>query len=177
MSTKLRLHRPKIRTIVQENNINIALIPNKHYRKTIAYKCATINCCSIVNKTADFKVKLIEHNLDVCTLTETWIKEGDNTMAIQLCPDGYSSMSIPRAGRTGGDIVILHKLDITLKSKTIYNYQTMECADILLDLDNVLVNLCVIYRPPNTSIVAFCEDLTDHQERNVTSPRQDDYSW
>ena len=34
----------------------------------------------------------------------------------------------------------------------------------------MLVNLCVIYRPPNTSIVAFCEDLTDHQERNVTSP-------
>ena len=46
----------------------------------------------------------------------------------------------------------------------------MECADFLLDIKNVLVNLCVIYRPPNTSIVAFCEDLTDHQERNVTSP-------
>ena len=30
--------------------------------------------------------------------------------------------------------------------------------------------MCVIYRPPNSSIVAFCEDLTDHWERNVTSP-------
>ena len=50
MSTKLRLHRSNIRTIVQENNIKLAQIPNKHYRKTIAYKCATINCCSIVNK-------------------------------------------------------------------------------------------------------------------------------
>ena len=46
----------------------------------------------------------------------------------------------------------------------------MECADYLLDFGNVLVNLCVIYTPPNTSIVAFCEDLADHQERNVTSP-------
>ena len=128
MSTKLRLHRPSIRTIAWENNINITLIPNKHYRKTIAYKCATINCHSILNKTADFKVELIEHNLDVCALTETWIKEGDDTMAIQLCPDGYCSMSIPRAGRTGGSIVIVHKSDITLKSKTIYNYQTMECT-------------------------------------------------
>ena len=59
VSTNLRLHRPSIGTIVQENNINIALIPNKHCRKTIDYKCATINCCSIVNKTADFKVELI----------------------------------------------------------------------------------------------------------------------
>ena len=115
-------------------------------------------------------MELTEHNLDVCALTETWIKEGDNTMAIQLCPDGYSSMFIPRAGRLGGGIAIVYKSDITLKSKTIYNYQTMECADFLLDFENVLVNLCVIYRPPNTSIVAFCEDLTDHQERNVTSP-------
>ena len=40
----------------------------------------------------------------------------------------------------------------------------------LLNFENVLVNLCVIYRPPNASIVAFCEDLTNHQERNVTSP-------
>ena len=170
VSTKLRLHRSNIRTLVQEKNINIALIPYKHCRKTIDYKCATINCHSIVNKTPDFKVELIEHNLDVCALTETWIKEGDNTTAIQLCPDGYSSMSIPRAGRIGGGIAIVQKSDITLKSKTIYNYQTIECADFLFDFENVLVNLCVIYRPPNTSIVAFCEDQTDHQERNVASP-------
>ena len=169
VSTKLRLHRPNIRTIVQENNINTALISNKHYRKTIAYKCATINCCSIVNKTADFKVELTEHNLDVCTLTETWIKEGDNTTAIKLCPDGYSSMSIPRAGRTGGGIAIVHKSDITLKSKTRQSttIRPRNVQIFCLTSKNVLVNLCVIYRPLNTSIVAFCEDLTEHQERNV----------
>ena len=30
----------------------------------------------------------MEHNLDVCALTETWIREGDDITAIQLCPDG-----------------------------------------------------------------------------------------
>ena len=119
VSTKLRLPRPSIRMTVQENNMKIELIPNKHCRKTIDYKCATINCHSIVNKTGYFKVELIEHNLDVCALTQTWIKESDNTTAIQLCPDGYSPMFIHRAGRIGGGIAIVHKLDITLKSKTI----------------------------------------------------------
>ena len=99
-----------------------------------------------------------------------WIKEGGDTMAIQLCPDSYSSMSIPRAGRTGGGIALVHKSNITLENKTTYNYQTMECTDFLLNFENVLVILCVIYRPPNTSTIAFCKDLTDHQERNVTSP-------
>ena len=63
----------------------------------------------------------------------------------------------------------MHKSDLTLRTKSIYNCQTMECADFLLDFQNMLVNLCVIYRPPDTSIAAFCEDLTDYQERNVTS--------
>ena len=45
----------------------------------------------------------------------------------------------------------------------------MECADFFLDFQNMLVNLCVIYRPPDTNIAVFCEDLTDYQERNVTS--------
>ena len=64
----------------------------------------------------------------------------------------------------------MHRSDITLRSKSVYNYQTMECADFLLDFQNMLVNLCVIYRPPDTSISSFCDDLMDYQERNVTSP-------
>ena len=111
----------------------------------------------------------MEHNLDVCALTETWIREGDDTTAIQLCPDSYSSVSIPGKGRIGGGIAIVHRSDITLRSKSVYNYQTMECAGFLLDFQNMLVNLCVIYRPPDTSISSFCDDLMDYQERNVTS--------
>ena len=65
-------------------------------------------------------------------------------MAVQVYPDGYSFMSIPRAGRIGGGIVLMHKSDITPKSKTSYNYQTMECADFLLNFGNVSVKLCVI---------------------------------
>ena len=72
-----------------------------------------------MNKTADFKVELMEHNLDVCALTETWIREGDDTTVIQMCPDGYSSVSIPREGRIGGGIAIVHKSDIKLRNKSI----------------------------------------------------------
>ena len=97
-----------------------------------------------MNKTAVFKMELMEHNLDVWALTETWIREGDDTTAIQLSPDGYSSMSIPREGRIGGGIAIVHQSDITLRSKPIYNYQIMECAKFLLDFQNMFVN-CVSF--------------------------------
>ena len=98
------------------------------------------------------------------------IREGDDTTTIQFCLDGYFSVTIPREGRIGGGgIAIVHRSDITLRSKSVYNYQTMECAEFLLDFQNMLVNLCVIYRPPDTSIASFFDDLMDYQERNVTS--------
>ena len=162
LSMKLRLHRPRNRSLVQGNNVIIPSTVNRLCKKTIDYRCATVNCCSIVNKTSDFKVELMEHNLDVCVLTEIWIREGDETTTIQLCPDSYSSVSIPREGRIVGGIAIVHMSDITLRNNSVYNYQTMECADFLLDFQNMLVNLCVIYRPPDTSIAYFCDDLMDY---------------
>ena len=170
LMNKLRLHRPGNRILVQRNNVRITPTVNMQCKKTFECRCATVNCHSIVNKTSEFKVELTDQKLDVCALTETWIREGDVTTAIQLCPEGYSAVSIPREGRIGGGIAIVYRLDITLRSKSVYNYQTMECADILLVFQNRLVNLCVIYRPPDTSIAAFCDDLTDYYERNVTSP-------
>ena len=127
LSMKLRLHRPRNRSLVQGNNVIIASTVNRLCKKTIDYRCATVNCYLIVNKTSDFKVECMEHKLDVCVLTETWIRESDDTTAVQLCPDGYSSVSIPREGRIGGGIAIVHRSDMTLRSKSVYNYQTMEC--------------------------------------------------
>ena len=165
-----RLHRPRNKFFAQRNHVKIIPIVNMQHKKTLDCRCATVNCCSIVNKTSEFKVELTDHKLDICALTETWIREGDVTTAVQLCPEGYLAVSIPREGRIGGGIAIAYRSDITLKSKSVYNYQSMECADFLLAFHNMLVNLCVIYRPPDTCIRAFCEDLTDYCERNITSP-------
>ena len=85
--------------------------------KTFDCRCATVNCRSVVNKTSDFKVDLIDHKLDICALTETWIREGDVTTAAQLCPEGYSAVSIPREGRSGGGIGVVYRSDITFKKQ------------------------------------------------------------
>ena len=47
-----------------------------------------INCRSVVNKTADLKVELADHNLCICALTETWLKEGNEITPNELCLDG-----------------------------------------------------------------------------------------
>ena len=36
---------------------------------------ALINCRSIINKSANFQVELVHNKVDICYLTETWIRE------------------------------------------------------------------------------------------------------
>ena len=97
-----RLHRPGNRILAQRNNVKIMPTVNMQCKKTFDCRCATVNCHLIVNKTSDFKVELTDHKLDICALTETWIREGDVTTAIQLCPEGYSAVSLPRRRKNWG---------------------------------------------------------------------------
>ena len=69
---------------------------------------ALINCRSVVNKTEDIKLELVNTNLDLGVLMETWIKEGDTITSTRLCPDGYKS-SIPRHDRVDGGMAIIYK--------------------------------------------------------------------
>ena len=61
---------------------------------------ALINCRSVVNKTQDIQLELVRNNLDLCILTETWIREDDTTTPGRLCPSGYKALSVSRHGRT-----------------------------------------------------------------------------
>ena len=49
---------------------------------------ALINCRSVVNKTQDIQLELVLNNLDLCILTETWIREDGTTTPGRLCPSG-----------------------------------------------------------------------------------------
>ena len=41
--------------------------------------CALINCRSVINKSTDLQVELVQKKVDICSLMETWIKEDDTT--------------------------------------------------------------------------------------------------
>ena len=45
----------------------------------------------------------------------------------------------------------------------------MECTNFVLSLLNITLNVCVSYRPPTTSVLAFCDEITDYIERNINS--------
>ena len=51
---------------------------------------ALINARSLRNKTAVFADLIVEQNIDVCVVTETWLKDNDTASIANICQSGYS---------------------------------------------------------------------------------------
>ena len=166
----------------QQHASNLNLLPsiNKANLKTIqlvdnttgksrSLQCATINCRSIINKSANLKVEISNKNFDLCALTKTWIKEEDTIIPLALCPSGYKSISIPWQNRLGGGIAIIYRNTLSLSHNSTYNFQSMECSDFRLDLPSQCVNLAIIYRPPDRKFQQFLNEFCDYMESNINT--------
>ena len=128
---------------------------------------ALINCRSVVNKTQEIKLKLVNNNLDLCILTETWIKEGDTITPTRLCPNGYKSLSISRQDKVGGGIAIVYKSELNISLARDEPYKTMESSSFIISTVNRQINLITIYRPPDTNVLEFCNEFANLPETNI----------
>ena len=130
---------------------------------------AVINCRSVVNKTQEIQLELGNNNLDLCILTETWIKEGNTITPTRLCPNGYKSLSISRQDKVVGGIVIVYKSQINISIARGQSFRTMELTCFSFSTGNRLINLITIYRPPDFNVLEFCNELTNLLETNINS--------
>ena len=155
------------------NWANLTPVPMSSTRtnsqKQIITHFVTINCHSIVNKTADFKIDLHTQNVDICALTETWLKEDDAITPMKMCPGGYASLSVPRTDRSGGGLALVFCKDLDIKQSTVYKFSSMECTDFSVKLPGLSINLAVIYRPPERSVLQFMMDILEYMEMNVNT--------
>ena len=121
----------------------------------------------MTNKTQEIQVELTNNNLEACVLTETCIKEDDNVTPARLCPNGYKSLSISRPNGTGGCIAIVFKKDFNVTKSCATTYTTMKMATFWIDINNHIINLITIYRPPDINILDFCHEFTDILEQHI----------
>ena len=107
--------------------------------------------------------------MDLCILTETWIKEGDTITPSRLCPKGYKSLSISRQDKVGGGIAIVYKSELNISLARDEPYKTMESSSFIISTGNRQINLITIYRPPNTNVLEFSNELANLLEININS--------
>ena len=110
--------------------------------------------------------------MDLCTITETWIKQDDSMMAKEILPPGYSVLSSPHQGNRAGDGTALIYKDIFNVTQTATPSLTiMECSSCGLRFGSNCIKLYIIHRQPEGSVLSFCEEFATLLENDIMDTR------
>ena len=133
------------------------------------YNAMFVNSRSVLNKYLNLQTYIIDHNIDICGVTETWLPHDDLDVARLIPPPGYNIISAPRkTGNKGGGVAIIYRnhLNITL-NKRVYQFDNMEYLELEWDLSEKKVYIMLIYRPPDGKVTDFIHELTSYIEVNI----------
>ncbi|XP_061194315.1 uncharacterized protein LOC133202489 [Saccostrea echinata] len=160
------------------NKSNLRPIPKD--QKDVSASCMsfyTLNCRSVKNKTTSINDFILSNNVDILSLTETWLRpDSDRFILLEFSPDGYSILQKPRQDQRGGGIAIVHKDQINIKHKEsdtrFTHFEHLECS---VNVGNQHICLCVIYRPPPSKTnrfknTVFFEEWTHYLDNLVIIP-------
>jgi hypothetical protein len=117
--------------------------------QSVRYKCTALS---------DY---VMEYDIDIMAITETWLKESDNVIIGELTPPGYSFINVPRPCNeldtkvNHGGIGLLFKslLQFSMLSSEPYMYTTFEHARFC-DKKKDIVYI-IVYRPPPSTENGF----------------------
>ena len=127
-------------------------------------KVATLNVRSLKNKDNIVAEELRNSSIDIAILTETWIKESDENWCdvCALNKMGLSFETHNRVGKQGGGIALVSN-EIYNKVKLPKVTETLNCEYAMwkISVNRVKLGIVGIYRPPNTCIPAFTDELID----------------
>ena len=141
-----------------------------------------INAQSVRNKVSSLCDFISDHDFDILTMTETWLRDtpGDNQIIRALTMPGYTFTHVPRRQHTnttarGGGVAIMHKSNIKMTSKSSWKAKSFENIEVTLSSSST-VKLVVIYRPPpskrNKSTVGlFLSEFQDFLQHHMIKSR------
>ena len=76
--------------------------------------CSLINIQSVGNKTNIIHSLITDQDLDICMLTETWLRNNisDNSKINEMTPITHNFYHVPRINKSGGGVGLLIKKTI-----------------------------------------------------------------
>ena len=131
-----------------------------------------INARSVCNKSLELQTYIIERSIDLCAITETWLRPDDRVSLADITPPGYKALSKPRQDGRGGGTALIHKDNITIKEINIsMEFLTIELANYKVKVPGKVIDLLIIYQIPSTSILESCNELAMFIKDNITTLR------
>ena len=136
-------------------------------------KAGLFNARSICNKTAGVFELLSDSNIDVCLLTETWLRKGDSSKIAEIKDLGYNIKHHSRAGR-GGGVAIAYKKHLKFTQRTTKAFKSFEHIEsVVKSQSGELLRFCCVYRSctaKQSNVPQFCQDFDDYLESLMQLP-------
>ena len=136
-------------------------LPKEFYSQSFSF--TLFNARSARNKAMAIRDYVVDNNIDILALTETWLRPGncDDLEVGILCSNGYRFLHAPRTHGRGGGVGFLFKDTLRINSVLTDDFQSFEVMDIRFrSLKGI--RFFIIYRPPYSSYSSFFQDFQDY---------------
>ena len=154
------------RTAVGSRPTNLINISTRQ-RSINGIHFATVNARSVRNCVNHLRHVILHDDLDILTITETWLRDDNAYDAAKLCPVGYTMARSDRSVGAGGGVAILCRDELKPKRIKTTSYMSFEHDIISVTSKAKRALIAVIYRPPASPIATFYEEFTSFLEDNA----------
>ena len=134
-------------------------------------KIATVNARSIKGKSSELLQHVLETNIDLCVISETWLKaDGDDVIRGELLQEGFCFNDVPREDRKGGGLALLYRNNLKVSVCPYKEYRSFECVEWKISNQTLIFSVFGIYRPPYSerhpfTLASFIQEFTEFLER------------
>ncbi|XP_071943453.1 uncharacterized protein [Antedon mediterranea] len=143
----------------QINDFNLSFKNSIHANH---FSILSLNCRSMVNKFDDILnlINSINHSFSIIALEETWISPNSTTSLYEI--PKYTFIHKDRIGRRGGGVALYLSETLSYEMRNDLASILTEGESIFIDvkIENKTISYGVIYRPPDTNVQTFNNQLS-----------------
>ena len=154
---------------VEKKNTNLVHIIGSQKISLNKAKIATLNARSLRSKTDIIKQIIIEDNIQILGLTETWLNDEETYIPRDICPNGFTILRADRSGRPGGGVAILCNDSYKPKVINCNDYSSFEHIFAQFQEGSNVLRFLVIYRPPGSTSDEFITEFASLLENIALS--------
>ena len=122
------------------------------------------------------QVYKIEKDIQLCMITETWLKPQNDLEMAEITPVGYKLDPLHRLHNKAGGIAVIHNFKLKAKVSEKGRFLSYDYMEIHVPLGSDSIRLLVVYHPPYNSQSnpipdsTFLTEFATHMEKVILSP-------